>query len=237
DGYLYIATGDGGSGGDPCGSGQREESFLGKILRIDVDSESEGKNYGIPADNPFVGEDDILPEIWSLGLRNPWRFSFDPANGDMYIADVGQGAREEVSYQRGTSRGGENYEWKIREGSRSFQDGTYGAGARQGPIYEYSHSSGALRGCSITGGVVYRGCRMPDLQGTYFFADYCSDWVATFRVEDGVATTPVNITAALNEGIAPDEVDDISAFGVDGRGEVYICDLGTKLFRIVPSEV
>ena len=237
DGYLYIATGDGGSARDPCNAGQSTDTYLGKILRIDVDVTDGDRAYGIPADNPFVDVEDVLPEIWALGLRNPWRTAFDPENGDFYIADVGQGGWEEIDYQRGDSPGGENYEWRRREGDHSHNGGTaLTVGAPTGPAYEYPHGGGVLRGCSITGGVVYRGCRMPDLHGAYFFADYCNNWIATLRMVDGVPMDVTDRTRSLNRGIQPgDTFDDISAFGTDGRGEVYVCDLQSKLFRIVPD--
>lgn len=247
DGYLYVATGDGGDGGDPCNSGQRGESLLGKILRIDVDADDfpadPGRDYRIPPDNPFAAPaDGVLDEIWALGVRNPWRFSFDPGaedgtgRGDVYIADVGQGAWEEVNYRPASSAGGANYEWRVREGDHAFNAGTaFGPGTRAGPAYEYPHGNGALRGCSITGGVVYRGCRMPDLRGVYFFSDYCNGWVATLRIVGGEATDVRDRTADLNAGIAPDTLGSISAFGVDGRGETYLCDLGGEILRIVPA--
>jgi glucose/arabinose dehydrogenase len=240
DGYLYASTGDGGSGGDPCSSGQRGTTFLGKLLRLDVDGddfpEDANRNYAIPPTNPFNSPTDgVFDEIWALGLRNPWRLAFDPTNGDLYIGDVGQNLYEEVDYVPGTSDGGENYEWRVQEGLHAFNAGTpYGAGTRVAPIYEYPHGSGVFKGCSVTGGVVYRGCRMPDLHGSYFVADYCNDWIGTFRVVDGRLTDLRDRTADLNMGISPNRADEISAFGVDGRGEVYICDLDTTLFRVVP---
>lgn len=255
DGYLHIVTGDGGSGGDPCNSGQRGDTLLGKILRIDVDAddfpEDPDRNYAIPPGNPFASPTDgVLDEIWALGLRNPWRFAFDPGagdgadggavdgagKGDIYIADVGQGAWEEVNYRSAESAGGENYEWRVREGDHTFSAGTaYGPGTRVGPVHEYPHGAGVFRGCSITGGVVYRGCRMPDLSGAYFFADYCNNWVATFRIVDGEVTDLLDRTAGLNAGIAPLTLGGVTAFGTDGRGEVYLCALGGRLFRVVPS--
>jgi glucose/arabinose dehydrogenase len=239
DGYLYIALGDGGSGGDPCGSGQDPESLLGKLLRIDVDVDATAGAlpYAIPPDNPFVGVEGVRPEIWALGLRNPWRCSFDPETGDLYIADVGQNQWEEINFQPASSSGGENYEWRAREGLHSFSGGTaFGPGERRAPIHEYSHSGPGLVGCSVTGGVVYRGCSMPWLRGTYFFAEYCSDWVSTLRVVDGVVAELTNRTAQLNDGIrTADVVDEIVAFGVDGRGEIYLCDHPDKLFRIVSA--
>lgn len=235
DGYLYIATGDGGSGGDPCNSGQRTDTYLGKILRIDVDG---GDPYAIPPDNPFVAEPDVFDEIWALGLRNPWRFAFDRETGDLYIADVGQGSWEEVDYQPASSSGGENYQWRRREGDHTYNAGTdLSVGNSTGPLFEYAHGGGFLGGCSITGGKVYRGCRMPDIHGTYFFADYCNNWVGSFRIESGEVVDLRDRTAELNAGIQPgDVVDEITAFGEDARGEVYICDQSSKLFRVVPDE-
>ena len=158
------------------------------MLRIDVDS---GAPYAIPADNPFTNNGSVRDEIWSIGLRNPWRFSFDPETHDLYIADVGQNAWEEIDFQPASSRGGENYEWKVREGNHSYSNTAYGFGDRTGAIYEYRHN-GAGSGCSVTGGVVYRGCSMPDLRGVYFFADYCTNWIRTLRYENGAA--PVSYT-------------------------------------------
>ncbi len=147
DGYLYISTGDGGSGGDPENSGQTGNTMLGKMLRIDVDSTTGELEYGIPESNPFTDNDSVNDEVWALGLRNPWRFDIDPENGDIYIADVGQGKWEEIDWQPGTSTGGENYEWRVREGDHSFSSGTaWGAGARVGPVFEYNHDNGMLRG-------------------------------------------------------------------------------------------
>jgi len=234
DGYLYIGTGDGGSGGDPCGSGQRTDSLLGKLLRIDVDRRDGGLQYAIPADNPFVDDGSIRPEIWALGLRNPWRFDFDTESGDLYIGDVGQGSREEIDHLPGGSPGGANFQWRRREGDRTYDSRTsYGPGTPSGPVYEYSHGAGVFRGCSVTGGVVYPRGRMPDLHGRYFFADWCNDWVGSFRVENGDVIDLLDHTAAFNEGIAPARIESVSAFGTDGRGEVYVADHDGIIYRIV----
>ena len=240
DNLLYIGTGDGGSGNDPCGSGQRLESLLGKILRLDVDGAAP---YAIPANNPFTAVDGARPEIWALGLRNPWRFSFDRETGDLYVGDVGQGAWEEIDYVAATNEhydAGLNFEWKAREGNHNFRNIPLSAGERIGAIFDYGHSSGEIRGLSVTGGVVYRGCRMPDLRGRYFFADYQSRWVRSFRVEDGALVGMRNDTRDLREGIPPQAPArfkslDVSAFGLDGRGEIYICELDGAIFRIVPA--
>jgi hypothetical protein len=239
DGYLYASTGDGGDAGDPENRAQNPEVYLGKLLRFDVDG---GSPYAIPSTNPFAGDDGMLDEIWALGLRNPWRIAFDPETGDLYIADVGQDDWEELDFQPASSSGAENYEWKVRESNHEFRPTVdYGPGSRVSPILEYPHSGGAYNGCSITGGLVYRGCSMPDLRGTYFFADYCSDFIRSCRVVDGKVTALKNRTAELNAGLGNDLIDDISTFGADGRGELYICDLrntkagetSAKLFRIV----
>lgn len=239
DGYLYIASGDGGDGGDPGNRSQNPNSLLGKLLRLDVDLPAPH----VPPSNPFLGQVNQRSEIWALGLRNPWRISFDPENGDLYVADVGQGDWEEINYQPAASTGGENYEWRVREGNHTFSGGTaYGPGTRVAPVLEYPHSGGSYNGCSITGGVVYRGCSMPALHGAYFFVDYCTDWIRTLRIEDGKVVDVMDRTAELNADVGGDPIDDISAFGVDGRGEVYLCDLRSsqsgdttaKLYRLLP---
>src|SRR6185295_15178485 len=180
DGMLYIGLGDGGGGGDPGGRGQSLTELLGKILRVDVRS---GTGYTVPADNPFVGRTDARPEIWSFGLRNPWRFTFDPATGDLYIADVGQNAWEEVDVAtaaQGAGRGA-NFGWSAMEGLHCFKVTPCDPGLFTLPVLEYSHADG----CSVSGGFVYRGAAIPDLQGHYFYADYCSGWVRSFRLQEG----------------------------------------------------
>jgi glucose/arabinose dehydrogenase len=227
DGYLYVGMGDGGSAGDPYQRAQDPGSLLGKMLRLDVDNPPDF----IPSDNPFVGRPP-LDEIWALGVRNPWRFSFDRLTDDLYIADVGQNAWEEIDFQPAASTGGENYGWDCMEGTHCYGGGacTCGDPSLKLPIYEYSHGVG----CSITGGYVYRGCAVPDLQGTYFFADYCSDKIWSFRY-DGVSIT--DFTERTAE-LVPDvgSISSISSFGEDVAGEHYICDLyGGELFKIVPA--
>ncbi|MCA9297062.1 MAG: PQQ-dependent sugar dehydrogenase, partial [Phycisphaerales bacterium] len=244
DGYLYIGTGD---GGDACDPGQRAQDItnqlLGKMLRIDVDGDDfpadPDKNYAIPASNPFVGitGDD---EIWAYGLRNPWRCDFDDETGDLYIADVGQNAREEIDFQPASSTGGENYGWDCREGtgcavSISFQCSGTSVGcsctgvSSVDPIQEYTHGSG----CSISGGVVYRGCKIPDLAGTYFYADHCSNTIWSFR---GPAVADFEVRTAELDPPGALSITGISSFGEDAYGEVYICDLfGGEVFRIVAN--
>ncbi|RLA51768.1 MAG: hypothetical protein DRQ65_07595, partial [Gammaproteobacteria bacterium] len=185
DGYLYIALGDGGNGGDPQCHAQDSLDLLGKILRVDVDQNiNTPPYYGIPGDNPFVGNADGLDEIWCVGLRNPWKISFDRDNGDLWIADVGQGVQEEVNFQLVSSAGGENYGWKVMEGMNCYDqdpiDGDCPSGTPScnspiytDPIFYYTHSE-AEGGKSLTGGFVYRGCKYPLLEGYYIMADYIS---------------------------------------------------------------
>ncbi len=235
DGYLYVATGDGGSGGDPGDRAQTiTNQLLGKMLRLDVNGDDfpadPDRNYAIPADNPFVGVtgDD---EIWAYGLRNPWRNAFDRATGDLYIADVGQNVWEEVNVQPGNSTGGENYGWRCYEGNASFnQTGCTGdPNDYVFPVHVYSHSFG----CSISGGYVYRGCAMPYLRGTYFFADWCSENIWSFRYL-GTPNPPVtNRTAELDPAGAL-SIDSIVSFGEDVFGEMYILDQGGEVYKIVP---
>jgi glucose/arabinose dehydrogenase len=224
DGMLYIALGDGGSGGDPLGNGQGRATFLGKILRIDVDR---GTPFAIPPDNPFVGNAAVLPAIWAYGLRNPWRIAFDRATGDLYIGDVGQNTLEEVDIGLASRRGGENYGWSIMEGTRCFRPptGCPTAGLTL-PVVEYGRSDG----CSITGGVVYRGCRMPGYHGTYFYGDFCTGMIRSFRFAGGQVIDQRDWTAAVGRGIGS-----ISSFGVDADGEVYIVDYDGEVYRIVPN--
>ena len=172
DGYLYIGTGDGGGGGDPFGNAQNPAVLLGKLLRIDVESAITPSTYSIPATNPYVGTPGYRGEIWALGLRNPWRFSFDRETGDLYLGDVGQDLWEEVNFQPANSGGGENYGWNILEGLHCFDPavGCIMPLRYSPPVAEYVHSSD----CSITGGYVYRGPGNPAMQGIYFYGDICS---------------------------------------------------------------
>ncbi len=207
DGYLYIGMGDGGSGGDPRGNGQNRATLLGKMLRIDV--EGDPGQVRIPADNPFVNTAGTRPEIWALGLRNPWRFSFDRATGDLWIADVGQNTYEEIDFQPASSPGGENYGWNRMEGMHCFQDGCNPQGLTL-PVAEYDHS----QGCSVTGGFVYRGSLSPALRGTYIYGDYCSGRI--WGVErEGIAWGNRTLLAS---GFS------ITTFGEDETGEIYVAD-------------
>lgn len=234
DGYLYVATGDGGSGGDP---GNRSQDItnqpLGKMLRIDPSGDdypsNPNLNYAIPADNPFVGVtgDD---EIWAYGLRNPWRCSFDMETGDLWIADVGQNAREEINFQPADSLGGENYGWRCREGNANFNfGGNCASQTFTEPVFVYSHSLGR----SVTGGMVYRGCQIPSMQGEYFFGDFVSARIWSTPVDD-----PGNAIQRQAD-IAPPSggINRISTFAQDNRGELYILEHGTggngELWKLV----
>jgi glucose/arabinose dehydrogenase len=211
DGYLYIGKGDGGGGGDPLNSGQRTDTLLGKILRIDV--ESGAATYAIPPDNPFVGTAGILPEIWALGLRNPWRFSFDRLTGDFYIGDVGQGNFEEIDFQPAADPGGRNYGWNIMEGGSCYPPGTVGCN-RIGlalPVFVYDHSLG----CSVTGGHVYRSSSVPALQGIYFYGDFCSGRIWGLR-KAGAVWENAELLAPGNPAM------NITTFGEDESGNVYV---------------
>ena len=222
-GRLLIALGDGGSGGDPLGNGQRLDTFLGKILRIDVDA---GTPYAVPADNPFRATAGAAPEIWAYGLRNPFRISVDRPTGDLYIGDVGQNRVEEIDVGLASRRGGENYGWSTTEGSQCYSpaSGCDRSGLTP-PVYEYTHAEG----CSVTGGVVYRGCRMPDLAGTYFFGDFCTGLVRSFRLANGQATDVRDWTAGLRG------IDSPASFGLDADGEVYVVDYDGEVYRLEPA--
>jgi glucose/arabinose dehydrogenase len=222
DGYLYLGLGDGGSSGDPLGNGQNITDVLGDILRLDVSS---GTSAVPPADNPFVGRSDAEPRIWSYGLRNPWRFSFDRATGDLFIADVGQDAWEEVDLATAASGAGKgvNYGWNRMEGTHCYGASTCDTAGLALPVLEYDHG----QGCSITGGYVYRGAAIPALQGHYFYGDYCSGWVRSFRVQDGKAVDQTQWPALAPGGA-------VLSFGEDQAGELYVLSATGTVSRIVP---
>lgn len=229
DGYLYVGFGDGGSGNDPQNNGQKATTWLGKMLRIDIDN---GSPYSVPADNPYVGAVDTLEEIWAFGLRNPWRYSFDRLTGDLYIGDVGQNAIEEIDFQPSSSTGGENYGWRLKEGTSCFNPSSNcdPSGALIDPVHEYSHGGNPHR-CSVTGGYVYRGCAMPELDGTYFFGDYCSGNIWSFKTDGSNVTDFTDHTADLGSSQFG-----ISSFGQDAQGEVYVVDLNSgTVYKIVPD--
>ncbi|MFK5956762.1 MAG: PQQ-dependent sugar dehydrogenase [Planctomycetota bacterium] len=225
DGFLYIGLGDGGAANDPHDAAQNGQNLLGKILRIDVD---QGDPYAIPKSNPFVGNDQFRDEIWAYGMRNPWRFCFDPVNGDLYIGDVGQNKWEELDWQSGASKGGENYGWRIEEGTHAFKGSDFETDAALvQPIHEYGHTGGH---CSVTGGYVYRGEQIPWLQGQYFYADYCSGAVGTLKVKDGVLLERTNRTKQLS---ADSRLTTLVCFGVDADQEMYIVCQDGRIFRII----
>lgn len=234
DRYLYIGTGDGGSAGDPDNNAQNRTSLLGKLLRIDMDRREDGKPYGIPSSNPFVKDGNAAPEVWAYGLRNPWRFSFDRATGDLYIADAGQNAWEEVNVQPASSRGGENYGWRYMEGAHCY-DPPEGCPTRglTLPVFEYPQLFG---GTAITGGFVYRGCRMPDLHGTYFFSDYMKGFSGTFVLANGRATKVRDVTHELAPP-PPHRIKHLSSFGEDAQGELYLVEHEQgEIYRLVPRQ-
>ncbi|MGW7352959.1 PQQ-dependent sugar dehydrogenase [Streptomyces sp. NPDC054784] len=221
DGMLYIALGDGGSGGDPDGNGQKLDTLLGKILRIDPVGGGE-EPYKIPDDNPFVGQEGARGEIWSYGLRNPWRFSFDAENGDLYIGDVGQSAWEEIDRQPADSKGGENYGWNQMEGNHVFREGTEPEN-HVPPMHEYGRDDLA---CSVTGGFVYRGEKLPDLKGQYLFSDYCDGTVRALQMEDGKVVGESDL--GVNGG-------EVVSFAQGPDKELYVLDIGGTISRIDPA--
>ena len=219
DGYLWIGMGDGGGAGDQFRNAQNRQSLLGKLLRIDINS---GESYGIPPDNPFINVPNVAPEIWAYGLRNPWRFSFDWPTGELYIADVGQNRYEWVHHQDAGARGGQNFGWPIMEGLHCYPSGnSCNTAGLDPPITEYGHD----KGCSITGGFVYRGQAYPQVQGVYFFADFCSGrlWALDWSAAGGWRQTEL-----ANTGLS------VSTFGQDEAGELYLATLdGGALYHLV----
>jgi glucose/arabinose dehydrogenase len=218
DKYLYVGLGDGGSAGDPWGNGQNRNVLLGKLLRLDVDK---GDPYGIPADNPWPSASDARPEVWAYGLRNPWRFSFDRATGDLYIGDVGQNQYEEIDFQPAGTAGGRNYGWNTREGLHCYQAQDCATADLVEPVAEYSHE----QGCSITGGYVYRGAAVPQLQGRYVYGDYCSGLIWTLRQAAPGQWEQRDLLKSSRS---------ISSFAEDQAGELYLTDIGDNgLYQFV----
>ncbi|TWT43607.1 Soluble aldose sugar dehydrogenase YliI precursor [Phycisphaerae bacterium RAS1] len=251
DGYLYVGMGDGGSANDPNGNAQNINVLLGKMLRIDVDGadgvpgndDDDGAigvtnpPYTNPPDNPFVGVAGA-DEIWAYGLRNPWRNSFDRLTGDLFIADVGQNVWEEVNFQPAASAGGENYGWRCMEGdnctglSGCICEIGCGSNVLRCPFTQYQHVGSY---CSITGGYVYRGCRIWDLRGTYFYSDYCANHTFALRYDliDGV-TSFEDISLEIDP---PGSllINAITSHGEDAAGEIYICDQGGEIYKLIPN--
>jgi len=220
DGYLYIGTGDGGSGGDPPNNSQTLSVLLGKLLRIDVDG---GSPYAIPPSNPFVGVPGARPEIWAYGLRNPWRYSFDRVTHDLFIGDVGQNLYEEIDFQPAASTGGQNYGWHLMEGFHCYNPATNcNDGTLTLPVVEYAHGPG----CSVSGGYIYRGSQYPQLYGVYFYSDYCSgDISGLVHNCDGSWTTTPLLDTTMN----------IVAFGEDEAGEMYVDDIAGGVYKITAT--
>jgi glucose/arabinose dehydrogenase len=227
DGYLYIGMGDGGSGNDPINSGQRTDTHLGKMLRIDVDN---GLPYTIPDNNPFVDDENVLDEIWATGLRNPWRFSFDKETGDLWIGDVGQSSKEEIDYQKANSNGGENYGWRCFEGTEfsNLSSPNDCIGTFIEPVFEVAHQ-GFSGPCSITGGFVYRGTKYSEFIGKYICADYCTGDFYIVRLNE------MNGWSGTEVGPFPHSV---STFGEDINGELYIASFSNGgIYKIVGETV
>ena len=216
DKFLYIGLGDGGSGGDPQGNGQRLDTLLGKLLRIDPKADGD-RPYSIPSGNPFAGRQGARAEIWAYGLRNPWRFSFDRETGALWIGDVGQNSVEEVDAVEASAGGGQNYGWNRFEGTRRFSGGS--ATGTVAPVHEYPNGGG---NCSVTGGFVYRGSRIPALRGTYVFADYCQGEVLGLVPSgSGLKSVPLGPT-----------LDAVASFGEDADGELYVLSLNSGVHRL-----
>ncbi|MCX6021203.1 MAG: PQQ-dependent sugar dehydrogenase [Chloroflexi bacterium] len=219
DGMLAIGMGDGGSGGDPQGNGQRRDRLLGKLLRIDV---NRGDTYDIPADNPFAGDAQAKQEVWAIGLRNPWRFSFDRGTGDMWVADVGQNSWEEINVVKAGAKGGENFGWNRMEGTHCYPpDARCDRAGLLLPVYEYA--TNAAGNCSVTGGYVYRGRAAPLLVGGYIYGDYCSGRIwGLARKADGAWSNTELLDTSYQ----------ISSFGEDEAGELYLTALNGGVYRL-----
>jgi len=214
DRFLYIGMGDGGAGGDPKNYAQNQHELLGKFLRIDVDQQ---RPYSIPPDNPLT-KGQGQPEIFAWGLRNPWRFSFDRETGELWAGDVGQNEWEEID----VIQKGKNYGWRVVEGTHCFNPDTHCRKGRNfvDPVTEYAHEQGR---CSVTGGYVYRGTKIPALLGTYVFGDFCSGEIWGYREGETQLLRSTDLR--------------ISSFGEDWEGELYVVDHGGEIFRIVPRAV
>ena len=216
DGMLYVGMGDGGSGGDPHRYGQSKTTLLGKMLRLNV---SRAEPYSIPQGNPFSGSEG-RPEIWATGMRNPWRFAFDRPTGLLYIADVGQNAQEEINVESATAAG-LNYGWNLMEGDRCYRSDGCSRDGLTLPKLTFGHGGGA---CSVTGGFVYRGRRVPAIVGHYFYSDYCAGWIRSFRMQNGAAVD--------RREWKVEELGHVVSFGEDAAGELYILTENGKVFRI-----
>jgi glucose/arabinose dehydrogenase len=222
DGYLYVGMGDGGSGGDPGNRAQNPAELLGKILRIDVET-GRPYTYTVPASNPYVVRPGFRGEIWALGVRNPWRFSFDRLTADLFIADVGQGSFEEIDFQPVPSLGGQNYGWRIMEGTHCFNPNPCDQTGLTLPVVEYDHSAG---NCSVTGGYVYRAATFPRMQGFYFYGDFCSGRIWGLRRQSQAWVNTLLLDTSIQ----------ISAFGEDEAGNLYAASYGTgQIFPLIDN--
>jgi glucose/arabinose dehydrogenase len=236
-GNLYIGVGDGGSGNDPPNNAQNTSALLGKMLRINIDADDfetdSTRNYGIPAGNPFNGTDGAA-EIWHYGLRNPWRNSFDRQTGDLYIGDVGQDTAEEIDFQASGDAGGKNFGWRKYEGANlrpngGSSDSLGGPSPHTPPIHEYPHNGGSR---SITGGYVYRGSENDALQGTYFFAEFITSQIWSFKYDGTTKTRFRELTGTIVTDTGT--INNVSSFGEDAAGNLYIVDRGGEIFRLIP---
>jgi glucose/arabinose dehydrogenase len=239
DGYLYAATGDGGSANDPQNNAQNLSRYLGKMLRIDIDGDDyptdSGRNYAIPASNPLAGSSSGLEEIWAYGLRNAWRCSFDRETGDLWIGDVGQDAREEINFQFGGLQALRNYGWRCKEGPicTGLSGCNCGDFNLTDPITSYPQTGGR---CSVTAGYVYRGDLIPELDGAFWYGDYCSAAIYTIRY-DGSTVSDFTVRSPDLNSINGGSISWVASFGEDAYGEMYICDLfGGEVFAIIPQD-
>jgi glucose/arabinose dehydrogenase len=224
DGFLYIGTGDGGGSGDPNGNAQNTGAVLGKLLRIDVSAATSARPYSVPASNPFINQAGKRAEIWAVGLRNPWRYAFDAASNLLYIADVGQDRREEVNVAS-VNQAGLNYGWNIMEGTLCVAGATCNSQGLTLPVLEYAHDNSSNNGCSIIGGTVYRGSAIPELRGSYLYADLCAGWLKGFTFVNGAATNQMDWG---NQNIGS-----ILSFGEDAQRELYLLAGSGSVYRIV----
>ncbi|HXG72946.1 MAG TPA: PQQ-dependent sugar dehydrogenase [Gemmatimonadaceae bacterium] len=220
DGHLFIGMGDGGAQGDPHGNGQNRNALLGKLLRLNVDR---GDPYTVPASNPYARNGQGRGEIWATGLRNPWRFAFDHRDGMLYIADVGQGSSEEINVAPHTTAGLNG--WNVMEGSECYRLPLCHQSGKQTPALTYSHSDGS---CSVIGGFVYRGRKLPAIQGHYFYSDYCSGWLRSFRFAGG--------TVRDRREWPVGDLGTVVSFGEDGAGELYLVSQNGRVYRLVAAK-
>tara|TARA_B100000945_G_scaffold321272_1_gene334931 strand:- start:310 stop:1239 length:930 start_codon:yes stop_codon:yes gene_type:complete len=246
EGYLYIGVGDGGNSGDPNNYAQNINNYFGSLLRIDI---SVDKGYIIPKSNPFINKNNAKPEIWSYGLRNPWRFSFDRLTGDLYIGDVGQNSWEEINFQNATSSGGENYGWNYYEGLEKFNNNEPNNKPNKTtkPIYTYSNDANVYKvilgineidvsGCSITGGYVYRGSKIPSLYGHYIFSDYCTGKIWSFKYESNQLNSFLDLTDMINIENGEKTIY-VSSLGEDADGELYFVDYNGNIFKMINPKI